>query len=116
MEYETTSTSSEEQIVNEKLTIAPGEIIIGTLEKLSSIGEPCVNFQGNPDVNLLKAISTVGVSQEHVGKQVALLFANGDIRAPVIMGIIHNPLQEILENSRALQPSHFSGFTKLGML
>jgi len=32
-----------------------------------------------------------------MGRQVALLFANGDPLHPVIMGVIHSPLHELLE-------------------
>jgi len=38
------------------------------------------------------------VTRQHIGRQVALLFASGDLRRPVIMGFIHNPLDELLEN------------------
>lgn len=82
----------------EKQSIAPGEIIIGTLVELNDLGEPCVDFPGNISSSLLNAMSTIGMTNEHIGKQVALLFANGNILTPIIMGVIHNPLHEMLEN------------------
>lgn len=87
-----------ETIYTSTEVIAPGEIIIGTLVKFSDQGEPCVNFSENPSSSDLQAISTLSLTKKHVGKQVALLFSNGDINLPVIMGIIHNPLQDMLEN------------------
>ncbi len=92
-----------ETIVKPMPEISPGEIIIGTLVEINALGEPCVDFPGNPSSAFLKAISTIGMTKQHIGKQVALLFANGNLSSPVIMGVIHNPLQEMLEN---FNPSH----------
>lgn len=78
-------------------SIAPGEIIIGTLSGLDSEGKPLVDFSENPSHQPVPAMSTIALNQQHAGRQVALLFANGDISRPVIMGLIHNPLQEMIE-------------------
>ena len=77
--------------------IAPGEIIIGTLTGIDAIGKALVNY---PDayVQDVSALSTVELNHKHIGRQVALLFANGDPGKPVVMGLIHSPLQEMLEN------------------
>lgn len=77
--------------------IAPGEIIIGTLVSVDKQGAPQVDFTGNTTEEPLVAMTTLGITQAHIGRQVALLFANGDIQSPVIMGIIHSPLQDMLE-------------------
>jgi len=79
-------------------SISPGEIIIGRVVSLNGQGEPCVDFPENPNANILKAISTISVTNEDIGKQVALLFANGNLNSPVIMGLIHNPLDAMLES------------------
>ena len=42
------------------------------------------------------AITTLGVTPQEIGRQVALLFANGNPQSPVIMGIVHSPLQDLL--------------------
>lgn len=78
--------------------IAPGEIIIGTLAGFNPQGQPLVDFAENVSEQALAAISTLGLTQKHIGRQVALLFANGDLHNPVIMGAIHSPLQDMLEN------------------
>ncbi len=85
---------STESLVN----IAPGEIIIGTLVSVDKQGAPQVDFPGNTTEKPLVAMTTLGITQTHIGRQAALLFANGDIQSPVIMGIIHSPLQDMLEN------------------
>jgi len=79
-------------------TISPGEIIIGTLVEVDEQGQPLVNFSGNPSDQPSKAMTTLVLTQTHIGRQVALLFANGNMKNPVIMGMIHSPLQAMLEN------------------
>ncbi len=84
-------------------TIAPGEIVIGTLVAVDKQGAPQVDFSGNTTEQPLAAMTTLGITQTHIGRQVALLFANGDIQTPVIMGIIHSPLQDMLESFEQTQ-------------
>jgi len=76
----------------------PGEIVIGSIVKINSNNKPLVNFFGNPEDSTIEAISTVSILAQHIGRQVALLFSNADITKPVIVGLIHNPLQEIIDN------------------
>ncbi len=78
--------------------MAAGEIIIGELLGFDACGEPQVVFNGSGE-NSLSAISTVAITQQHIGRQVAILFANGDLSKPVIMGLIHSPLLDILNNN-----------------
>jgi hypothetical protein len=77
--------------------LAPGEVVLGHLVSLSASGSPVVRYEagGKPETGI--AVSTLPVSAKHVGRQVAILFATGDKPQPVIMGFIHNPLNEILE-------------------
>lgn len=80
------------------LSLAPGEILLGTLTAIDSQGQPQVSFAGMDAGGGVSAIATVSVTQQHIGRQVALLFANGDFRKPVIVGIVHSPLHDLLEN------------------
>ncbi len=79
-------------------TIADGEIIIGTLKGLNDQGKALVDFTCNSMNKPLVAISTVTLNQQQAGRQVALLFAEGNLEKPIIVGLIHSPLQEMLEN------------------
>jgi len=79
-------------------SVAPGEIIIGTLVEIGPQGHPLVAFSDNKSTLPRKAMTTLSLTPSHIGRQVALLFANGDINNPVIMGMIHSPLQDMLEN------------------
>lgn len=76
-------------------TIAPGEIVIASLIGVDPEGRPLIDFPGNRSGPLL-AMSTLPVTPQHVGRSVALLFANGNLNTPVIMGVIHSPLQDLL--------------------
>ena len=78
--------------------ILPGEIIIGSLVAVDNEHRPLVDFAENITDAPLLALTTVEVHKKHIGRQVALLFANGNPKSPVIMGLIHSPLDLILEN------------------
>jgi len=82
--------------------IAPGEIIIGTLEGLDEQGNALVDFAENLRDKPLAALSTVAITQRHSGQQVALLFAEGNLEKPVVMGLIHNPLNQLIESFEML--------------
>lgn len=76
--------------------IAPGEILIGVIAGIDTQGQPLVNFPENHTGQPLPAMSTMGITVAHVGRNVALLFAKGDPKSPVIMGLIHSPLQDLI--------------------
>jgi len=92
--------------------IAPGEIIIGTLLAFDKQGRPLVDFSANANKlgtnnqQGLVAMTTLALTQAQIGRQVALLFANGDLQNPVIMGVIHSPLQDLLENVEQTRTQH----------
>lgn len=76
----------------------PSEIIIGDLVEINKLGEPVINYDGNSLNKSLVAISTVALNKKHIGRKVAILFANGNVENPVIMGLIHSPLNEMLDS------------------
>lgn len=78
--------------------LAPGEIVLGYLKGIDSNGSPLVVYPQLPGDNPAEAVSTVPVTQQHIGRQVALLFAKGDYKQPVIMGFLYSPLDDLLEN------------------
>lgn len=92
--------------------IAPGEIIIGELTGLDDQGNALVNFSENPSTKPLIAITTVALHQKQSGRQVALLFAEGDIQKPVIIGLIHNPLAQMLETFEMVEADAQSAETE----
>lgn len=78
--------------------LSPGEIVLGTLIALDAQGRPLVSYPQCADANALPAITTLAVSQADVGRQVALLFANGDFAQPIMIGLIYSPLYQLLDN------------------
>ena len=71
------------------LSIQPGEVIIGQLVQLDQTGQTWVDYPRNPTHRPLSALTTIPLSSEQVGREVALLFAEGDLSKPVIIGLIH---------------------------
>lgn len=78
--------------------IAPGEIIIGVLVGINEQGQALINYQENVSADPVLAISTVALNPQQSGRQVALLFADGNPEKPVIMGLIHSPLDAMIES------------------
>lgn len=78
--------------------MTPGEIVIGVVSGINPEGSPLVDYPGNPTSQTLVAISTLSITHQHVGRQIALLFAQGDPLQPVVMGLIHSPLNALIEN------------------
>ena len=97
-ETEKSEDSVEQLFELPKKSIIPGEVIIGTLTGLDHQGKALVDFTDNPKDRAITAISTSPISLQHSGRQVALLFDNNDLEKPIIVGLIHNPLQDILDN------------------
>lgn len=89
---------SEALTVNQPEDIAPGEVIIGTLQGLSENAEPLVDFPRNNSCQAIVAMSTLALSTEHIGREVALLFTAGDFSRPLIIGLIHSALQDLIAN------------------
>ena len=98
MNYKAPETIQVEETSPTAAVIAPGEIIIGTLLGIDDQGRLLVDFPGNPAEGALVAITTLELNQQNLGRQVALLFVSGDLHQPVVMGMIHSPLQAMLDN------------------
>ncbi len=65
------------------------EVVIGWLVALGGKGEPLVDYPGNPRPEPLPALATASCGQEAVGRELALLFADGDPLRPLIIGFIN---------------------------
>lgn len=73
-------------------------MLIGVLAELSEDGQPKVDFPGNLAVLPICARCTTSLNADAIGSQVALLFENGDIRRPLIVGVV-----QALPDSRPAQ-------------
>ena len=98
MEQENYNNTEEQyQDTPEQPRVAPGEIMLGTLVDMDAQGQPLVEFHAGSSSEKHIALTTQSLTRKQIGRQVAILFANGDLSRPVIMGLIHSPLQEMLE-------------------
>lgn len=73
------------------------EVIIGRLVGIEHSGLPLIDYPGNPAGQPLAAMTTAHCGEDAVGRNVALLFADGDPAKPLIVGLIHNPFEETVE-------------------
>lgn len=88
-------TTKSEVLDKDNPDIAPGEIIIGKVVSINETGQACVVFTGSDKP--INALSTICLTEHHIDRKVALLFTNGNIESPVIMGVIHNPLDDLID-------------------
>ena len=66
-------------------------VVLGWLRGFSEEGIPLVDLSGGDVPALLPARATSAVGEGQVGRQVALMFEDGDREKPVIMGVIETP-------------------------
>lgn len=67
-------------------------VLTGTLIGFRDEGQtPLVLYPGQPGTAALGATSTIDLHGTHIGRQVALLFENGDGRRPMIVGLLRPP-------------------------
>ena len=97
--------------LDNKSMIAPGEIILGTITSIDVLGQPMVDYPLNPETGALKAITTLALTSQQVSRQVALLFNQGDLSQPIVIGLVHSPLQAMLDNFQKDQETSFGNTT-----
>ena len=97
--------------LDNKSLLAPGEIILGTITSIDVLGQPMVDYPLNPEKGALKAITTLALTSQQVSRQVALLFNQGDLSQPIVIGLVHSPLQAMLDNFQQDQETSFGNTT-----
>lgn len=75
-------------------------VIIGLFVGINETGEALVAFADNPKETAMPARSTAEFSGTDIGKEVALMFENGDVKRPLIIGFIQHPGQEQNEKQK----------------
>ena len=88
MDY-VTELDQREQLVSPKPRLAG--VVIGALVGFDVEGLPLVDFPGNPQDNPVPARTTVALSGEDTGREVALLFEGTDPVKPILIGPILHP-------------------------
>lgn len=80
------------------VSLAPGEILIANLIAFDEEGKPTISHPLLAGAKPISAITTHALNHQHIGRQVALMFVNGDLSQPIIVGLIHSPLYALLDN------------------
>jgi hypothetical protein len=65
----------------------------GILVALTESCEPLVDFPGNPGLSTLSAHSTVALSKDDVGREIVLVFEDGDPSRPILIGLLQSDLR-----------------------
>jgi hypothetical protein len=89
--------SSASETNNGLVSLGAGEILLGKLESIDEAGNAIVSVPQMPLFQQRIALTTIPVSNQHVGRQLALMFTQGADPQPIIIGLIHSPLQQVLE-------------------
>ena len=77
-------------------------VVIGMLVGFGDERTPLIVYPGNPSEKAIKARTTSILTEEHIGREVALLFEAGDPMSPIVIGpILHTATSE---NTIAKQP------------
>lgn len=71
--------------------------MIGYIKKVDQSGV-YVDYPHNCSGKHVLALATIPVEAKNIGREAALLFNGGDLNKPVIIGIIHCEMMDVLEN------------------
>lgn len=72
------------------------EVVIGTLDRLDEAGMPLVDWPDNPAGKPVAALATATYAAGDIGSSVALLFADGNPVRPLIVGLVRQPMDDVL--------------------
>jgi hypothetical protein len=69
-----------------------GGAVVGRLVAFKEDGTvPLVIYDGQPTSAALAARTTLDLHGSHIGRQVVLIFENGDPQRPLVLGCLHDP-------------------------
>jgi len=99
------------EIDQEKLTHPVDGVLIGKFAGLNDTGAALVDFPNNPAEHVLPALTTTPLSEDAIGRDVALMFEQGDLFKPIVIGLIQSPekaLHEVVSASpiKKREPAH----------
>ena len=69
-------------------TPAVASAIRGLLTAFTDAGEPLIDFPNNPAGTPIPALSTVELATADLGRDVVLVFEDGDPARPIILGVV----------------------------
>ena len=78
-------------------------VVIGVLVGWNEKQQPLVVFPANPKEKAIAARATTALAEDDIGKEIALLFENGDPALPLVIGRIHKPQTKPVENATSVE-------------
>ena len=82
-------------------------VLIGRLIALAESGGAIVDFPGNAAPKPLAALSVIALPEDAVGRKVVLMFEEGDVERPIVMGLLEDseakqqqPVELLLDKKR----------------
>lgn len=85
---ESEAASSDHWIVNGEDNGKIHGSIVGRLVGLHESGEPFVDFPGNTLATALNARATILLTEDKIGREVLLIFEEGDPEKPIVIGLM----------------------------
>ena len=84
---------------------APGHPLIGRLQGFDLLEQPLISDVAVCPGEVLTGRTTVPLRRAMIGRQVVLLFDGGDVRAPIVMGVIESqPVDGRRQPEQAARP------------
>lgn len=77
----------------QKVVLRFGDARTGTLVGMTADGTPLIDFPGNPSLGHLRARTCVDVQRRDLGREVVLLFEEGDWLRPIVVGCLRTGQQ-----------------------
>jgi Domain of unknown function (DUF6484) len=85
--------------------IAPGGVVVGTLVGINDSGQPLVRNPLDPARRILLARTAVPLDVDHVDRDVVISFELGDLRKPIVLGVLHRAHSEDQNELPAAPPT-----------
>ena len=92
-----------------EISNANPSVLIGTLAAWDDAGNPLVDYPNNPGECFLPARTLVPLNQASLGREVALLLAEGDPRQPLIIGLLQSPHAKPTNDGRPVVAAEIDG-------
>lgn len=74
-------------------------VVVGRLVAATEAGEPVVDYPGNPGERPRQAQSTVSLTRSDLDRPVVLIFEQGDMQRPIILGVLADAPARAIVNS-----------------
>ena len=82
------------ELTEDKTDAKMSGVVVGKLFGLDGQGRPLVEFSQNPLRRAIPARTTVVLEMNHIGREVTLIFEEGDAAKPIVVGIILPPKEQ----------------------